>query len=95
MFEVIGQMGGTILPAEILVHGSSHPRADAAPGFLGDSGFPVPWARLLPLDATLNCLFSRPSVYRSVFPQQEGTLFLSMPGNKKKRKKNIDVHGSD
>ncbi|NXW67628.1 TICRR protein, partial [Hirundo rustica] len=86
MFEVICQMGGTILPAETLVHCLSHPRADAAPGFLGDSGFPVPpavpWATLLPLDATLNCLFSRPAVYRSVFPQQEGTLFLSMPGGK-------------
>ncbi|NXD47968.1 TICRR protein, partial [Corvus moneduloides] len=87
MFEVICQMGGTILPAETLVHCLSHPRADVAAGFLGDSRFPVPqavpWTTLLPLDATLNCLFSRPSVYRSVFPQQEGTLFLSMPGGKK------------
>ncbi|NXH39689.1 TICRR protein, partial [Dicaeum eximium] len=87
MFEVICQMGGTILPAETLVHCLSQPRADAAPGFLGDCRFPepqaVPWATLLPLDATLNCLFSRPSMYRSVFPQQEGTLFLSMPGEKK------------
>lgn len=91
MFEVICQMGGTILPAETLVHCVSHPREDAAPGFLGNSRFPVPqavpWAMLLPLDATLNCLFSRPSVYRSVFPQQEGTLFLSMPGNKIKETK--------
>ncbi|NWU25955.1 TICRR protein, partial [Dyaphorophyia castanea] len=87
MFEVICQTGGTILPAETLVHSLSHPRADDAPGFLGDSRFPVPqavpWTTLLPLDATLNCLFSRPSVYRSVFPQQEGTLFLSMPGGEK------------
>ncbi|NXO92983.1 TICRR protein, partial [Certhia brachydactyla] len=87
MFEVVCQMGGTILPAETLVQCLSHPRAEAAPGFLGDSRFPVPqavpWATLLPLDATLNCLFSRPSLYRSVFPQQEGTLFLSMPGGKK------------
>ncbi|NXH26287.1 TICRR protein, partial [Myiagra hebetior] len=87
MFEVICQMGGTILPAETLVHCLRHPRADVAPGFLGDSRFPVPqavpWTKLLPLDATLNCLFSRPPVYRSVFPQQEGTLFLSMPGGKK------------
>lgn len=90
MCEVIHQMGGTILPAETLVHSLSHPRADAASGFLGDSRFPepqaVPWTRCLPLDGTLNCLFSRPSLYRSVFPQQEGTLFLSMPGNKKKEK---------
>ncbi|XP_058703207.1 treslin [Poecile atricapillus] len=77
MLEVISQMGGTILPAEALVH----PRADAAPGFPVPQA--VPWARLLPLDATLNCLFSRPSLYRSVFPQQEGTLFFSMPGGKK------------
>ncbi|NXP37671.1 TICRR protein, partial [Leiothrix lutea] len=88
MFEVICQMGGTILPAEALVHCLSHPGADAAPAFLGDSGLSpvpqaVPWATLLPLDGTLNCLFSRPSVYRSVFPQQEGTLYLSMPGEKK------------
>ncbi|NWW32590.1 TICRR protein, partial [Panurus biarmicus] len=89
-FEVICQMGGTILPAETLVHCLSHPRADAAPGFLGHSGFPVPqavpWATLLPLDATLNSLFSRSFVYRSVFPQQEGTLFLSMPGGKKQER---------
>ncbi|NWW62390.1 TICRR protein, partial [Ifrita kowaldi] len=87
MLEVICQLGGTILPAETLVHCLSHPRADVAPGFLGDSRFPVaqavPWSTLLPLDATLNCLFSRPPVYRAVFPQQEGTLFLSMPGGKK------------
>ncbi|NXY01856.1 TICRR protein, partial [Pteruthius melanotis] len=86
IFEVIRQAGGTVLPAETLVHCLSHPRADVAPGFLGDSRFPVPqavpWTTLLPLDATLNCLFSRPSMYRSVFPQQEGTLFLSMPGGK-------------
>ncbi|NXM08569.1 TICRR protein, partial [Tyrannus savana] len=83
MFELIRQTGGTILPAEALVHCLSHPRADVARSFLGDSGFPVPWTTLLPLDATLNCLFSKPSVYRSVFPQQEGTLFLSVPGGKK------------
>ncbi|NXO75702.1 TICRR protein, partial [Sitta europaea] len=87
MFEVISQMGGTILPAGTLVHCLRPPRADAAPGFPGDSSFPeaqaVPWATLLPLDATLNCLFSRPSLYGLVFPQQEGTLFLNMPAGKK------------
>ncbi|NXM45156.1 TICRR protein, partial [Gymnorhina tibicen] len=87
MLEVICQTGGTILPAEALVHCLSRPRAGVAPGFLGDSRFPVPqaapWTALLPLDATLNCLFSRPSEYRCVFPQQEGTLFLSVPGGEK------------
>ncbi|NXG26471.1 TICRR protein, partial [Grallaria varia] len=86
MFELICQTGGTILPAETLVHCLSHSKADLAHGFLGDSSFlmpqTVPWTTLLPLDATLNCLFSQPSVYRSVFPQQEGTLFLSVPGGK-------------
>ncbi|NXE18199.1 TICRR protein, partial [Ardeotis kori] len=85
MFELIRQMGGTVLPAETLVQGLSHHRADLACGFLGDSSSPqtVPWTVLLPLDATLNCLFSKPSVFQAVFPQQEGTLFLSMPGGKK------------
>ncbi|NXK08933.1 TICRR protein, partial [Herpetotheres cachinnans] len=87
MFELICRMGGTILPAETLVHCLSHHRADLAHGFLGNSGSPVPqtvpWTMLLPLDATLNCLFSKPSVFQAVFPQQEGTLFLSMPGGKK------------
>ncbi|NXF79201.1 TICRR protein, partial [Sclerurus mexicanus] len=87
MFELICQTGGTILPAETLVHCWSPLKADLAHCFLGDSSFPVPqavpWTTLLPLDATLNCLLSKPSVYRSVFPQQEGTLFLSMPGGKK------------
>ncbi|XP_010074043.1 PREDICTED: treslin, partial [Pterocles gutturalis] len=87
MFEVICQMGGTILPSETLVQCLSHHRADLAHGFFGDSSSPVPqivpWTTLLPLDATLNCLFSKPSVFQAVFPQQEGTLFLSMPGGKK------------
>ncbi|NXS60023.1 TICRR protein, partial [Brachypteracias leptosomus] len=87
MFELLCQMGGTILPAEALVQCLGHHRADLAPGFLGDSSSPVPqavpWARLLPLDATLNCLFSKPSVFQAVFPQQEATLLLSMPGGKK------------
>ncbi|XP_074901192.1 treslin isoform X1 [Buteo buteo] len=87
MFELIHQMGGTILQSETLVQCLSHHRADLAHGFLGDSGSPVPqtvpWTMLLPLDATLNCLFSKPSVFQAVFPQQEGTVFLSMPGGKK------------
>ncbi|XP_074693228.1 treslin isoform X1 [Strix aluco] len=84
MFELICQMGGTILPAETLVQCLSHHRADLAHGFFGHSSSPVPqtvpWTTLLPLDATLNCLFSKPSVFQAVFPQQEGMLFLSMPG---------------
>ncbi|KFW05791.1 Treslin, partial [Eurypyga helias] len=87
MFELIRQMGGTILPSETLVQCLSHQRADLACGFLGGSSSPipqtVPWTMLLPLDATLNCLFSKPSVFQAVFPRQEGTLFLSMPGGKK------------
>ncbi|OPJ70461.1 treslin [Patagioenas fasciata monilis] len=87
MFELIRQMGGTILPSETLVQCLSHHRADLARGFLGDLSSPVPqtvpWTMLLPLDATLNCLFSKPSVFQAVFPQQEGTLVLSMPGGKK------------
>ncbi|NXK91202.1 TICRR protein, partial [Formicarius rufipectus] len=86
VFELICQTGGTILPAETLVHCLSHSETGVH-GFLGDSSFPVPqalpWTTLLPLDASLNCLFSKPSVYESVFPQQKGTLFLIMPGGKK------------
>uniref|UniRef100_A0A663N5W6 TOPBP1 interacting checkpoint and replication regulator n=1 Tax=Athene cunicularia TaxID=194338 RepID=A0A663N5W6_ATHCN len=85
MFELICQMGGTILPAETLVQCLSHHRASLAHGFFGHSSSPapqtVPWSTLLPLDATLNFLFSKPSVFQAVFPQQEGMLFLSMPGN--------------
>ncbi|XP_026712184.1 treslin [Athene cunicularia] len=84
MFELICQMGGTILPAETLVQCLSHHRASLAHGFFGHSSSPapqtVPWSTLLPLDATLNFLFSKPSVFQAVFPQQEGMLFLSMPG---------------
>ncbi|NXL58571.1 TICRR protein, partial [Chordeiles acutipennis] len=87
MFDLIRQMGGTILPSEALVQCVSHHRAGFARGFFGDSSSPVPqtvpWTTLLPLDATLNCLFSKPSVFQAVFPQQEGTLFLSMPGEEK------------
>ncbi|NXT52128.1 TICRR protein, partial [Pluvianellus socialis] len=87
MFELFRQMGGTILPSETLVQCLSRHRADLACGFLGDSSSSVPqnvpWTMLLPLDATLNCLFSKPSVFQAVFPQQEGTLFLNMPGGNK------------
>ncbi|NXY86038.1 TICRR protein, partial [Alcedo cyanopectus] len=83
MVELICQMGGTILPAETLVQCLSPHRADFACGVVGDSSSPVPWTTLLPLDATLNCLFLKPSVFQAVFPQQEGTLFLSMPGGEK------------
>ncbi|NWS60618.1 TICRR protein, partial [Chunga burmeisteri] len=87
MFELIRQLGGTILPSEILVQCLSHHRAELAHGFLGDSNSPVPqtvpWTILPLLDATLNCLFSKPSVFQAIFPRQEGTMFLSMPGGKK------------
>ncbi|XP_062486446.1 treslin isoform X3 [Pezoporus occidentalis] len=79
MLELICQTGGTILPADALVHFLSPHNFDSS------SPVPqtVPWSTLLPLDATLNCLFLKPSVFQAVFPQQEGTLFLSMPGGKK------------
>ncbi|XP_054071255.1 treslin [Rissa tridactyla] len=87
MFELIRRTGGTILPSETLVQCLSPHRADLSHGFLGDSSSTVPqnvpWTVLLPLDATLNCLFSKSSVFQAVFPQQEGTMFLSMPGGKK------------
>ncbi|NXK17486.1 TICRR protein, partial [Arenaria interpres] len=86
MFELIRQMGGTILPSETLAQCLSHHRADLAHGFLGDSSSPapqnVPWTMLLPLDATLHFLFSKPSVFQAIYPQREGTMFLSMPGGK-------------
>lgn len=102
MFELIRQMGGTILPSETLVQHLSHHRADLARRFLGDLSSPVPqnvpWTTLLPLDATLNCLFSKPSVFQAVFPQQEGTMFLSMPGNNNNKNKpegEVGVHSNN
>ncbi|NXK44167.1 TICRR protein, partial [Chauna torquata] len=87
MFELLHQMGGTILPFETLVQCLGHHRADLSHVFLGDSSCPVPqtvpWTTLLPLDSALNCLLSKPSVFQAAFPQQEGTLFLSKPGGKK------------
>uniref|UniRef100_A0A8C3LN22 TOPBP1 interacting checkpoint and replication regulator n=1 Tax=Chrysolophus pictus TaxID=9089 RepID=A0A8C3LN22_CHRPC len=87
MLQLLQQVGGTILPSETLVQCPSHYRADLADVFLRDSGSPVPqtvpWTTLLPSDSALNSLFSKPSVFRAVFPQQEGTLFLSMPEGKK------------
>ncbi|KFQ30007.1 Treslin, partial [Mesitornis unicolor] len=87
MFELIRHTGGTILSAETLVQCLSHHRADLAHGFLEDSVSPVPqtlsWTMLLPLDATLNCLLSKPSVFQAVFSQQEGMLFFNMNGRNK------------
>ncbi|XP_065544559.1 treslin isoform X2 [Lathamus discolor] len=79
VLELICQTGGTILPADTLVHFLSPHNFD----FSSPVPQTVPWTTLLPLDATLNCLFLKPSVFQAVFPQQEGTLFLSMPGGKK------------
>ncbi|XP_033922317.1 treslin isoform X2 [Melopsittacus undulatus] len=72
ILELICQTGGTILPADTLVHFLSPHNFDTS------SPVPqsIPWTTLLPLDATLNCLFLKPSVLQTVFPQQEGTLFL-------------------
>lgn len=85
MLQLLQQIGGTILPSETLVQCPRQHRADLADVFLRDTGFPVPqtvpWTTLLPSDSALNSLFSKPSVLHAVFPQQEGTLFLSMPGN--------------
>uniref|UniRef100_G1N8M4 TOPBP1 interacting checkpoint and replication regulator n=2 Tax=Meleagris gallopavo TaxID=9103 RepID=G1N8M4_MELGA len=87
MLQLLQQIGGTILPSETLVQCPRQRRADLADVFLRDPGFPVPqtvpWTTLLPSDSALNSLFSKPSVLRAVFPQQEGTLFLSMPEGKK------------
>ncbi|XP_068814627.1 treslin isoform X2 [Struthio camelus] len=86
MFELIHQTGGTILSSEILLQCLSHHGADRA-RFLRDSSSSVsqfvPWTALLPLDSTLNFLFSKASAFQAVFPQQEGTLFLSMHGEEK------------
>lgn len=85
MLELLHQIGGTILPSETLVQCLSHHRAHLGHGFPEDLSSPVPqtlpWTSLLPLDSTLNCLFSKPSVFQAAFPKQEGTLFLSTPGN--------------
>ncbi|XP_021263251.1 treslin isoform X2 [Numida meleagris] len=87
MLQLLHQIGGTILPSETLVQCPSHRRADLADVFLGDSSSTVPqtvpWSTLLPLDSALNSLFSKPSVFHAVFPQQEGTLFLSTHEGKK------------
>ncbi|XP_067161661.1 treslin isoform X2 [Apteryx mantelli] len=87
MFELIHQTGGTILSSEILMQCLSHHRAGLAHCFLGDSSSSMPqfmpWTTLLPLDSTLNFLFSKPSALQAVFPQQEGMLFLSVHGEEK------------
>ncbi|NXJ04672.1 TICRR protein, partial [Odontophorus gujanensis] len=87
MLQLFHQIGGTILPSESLLQCPSRCRAGLADVFLGDSSSSVPqsvpWMMLLPSDSALNSLFSKPSVFHAVFPQQEGTLFLSMPEGKK------------
>ncbi|XP_074862427.1 treslin isoform X2 [Carettochelys insculpta] len=85
MLELIRQVGGTILLSEMLIQGLGHHRTEAAPLFCGKSSSSKPqfasWTAL-PFDSTLNCLLAKPSVFQASFPQQEGTLFLSMHGVK-------------
>ncbi|NWU96253.1 TICRR protein, partial [Upupa epops] len=87
MLELISQTGGTILPAETLLQCSSCHMEDLAHGFVGGSSLPVsqtvPWTMPVLLDATLNRLLSKPSIFQAVFPQQEGVLFFTMQGGEK------------
>ncbi|XP_075753196.1 treslin isoform X2 [Pelodiscus sinensis] len=95
MLELIRLVGGTILPSETLIQGLSHHRTEASPLFCGKSNSSKPqfarWTTFLPFDSTLNCLLSKPSVFQASFPQQEGTLFLSMNGNGREKQWSVAV----
>ncbi|XP_060116318.1 treslin [Heteronotia binoei] len=78
--ELMHILKGTILPSEIFVPCLNCHRTKTFPL---KSIFPEPfssWATILPLDSTLNCLFSSPSALQASFPQLEGIIFLKSDG---------------
>ncbi|KAL8197593.1 UNVERIFIED_CONTAM: hypothetical protein K2H54_033837 [Gekko kuhli] len=81
--ELLHIFKGTILPSEIFI---PHLNCHRTQTFPLETISPKPfssWATILPLDATLNCLFSSPSALLASFPQLEGMLFLKSDGIQK------------
>ncbi|XP_054858646.1 treslin [Eublepharis macularius] len=85
--ELMHILRGTILPSEIFIPCSSYHKKGTLPAFPFKSASLEPlfssWAMILPLDSTLNCLFSSPSALQASFPQLEGQLFVKSDGIEK------------
>ncbi|XP_077174323.1 treslin isoform X2 [Paroedura picta] len=81
--ELMHILEGTILPSEIFIpHLNCYKTETSLLESLSPEPF-TPWATILPLDSTLNCLFSSPSALQPSFPQVKGTLFLRSEGMQK------------
>lgn len=80
--EMMHILKGTILPSKIFIPRLNCHQTETFPfKSISSEAFSF-WATILPLDSTLNCLFSSPTVLQTSFPQMEGMLFLKSDGNK-------------
>uniref|UniRef100_A0A8C5SDM0 Treslin n=1 Tax=Laticauda laticaudata TaxID=8630 RepID=A0A8C5SDM0_LATLA len=85
LLEVMCILGGTIVPSEVLTQHLDHQRRRTIPASPVEhsSSEPslTPWTKILPLDSSLNCLFSSRSSLRTSFPYLDGVLLLTADGN--------------
>uniref|UniRef100_A0A8C6X5L7 TOPBP1 interacting checkpoint and replication regulator n=1 Tax=Naja naja TaxID=35670 RepID=A0A8C6X5L7_NAJNA len=89
LLEVMCILGGTIVPSEVLTQHLDHQRKRTIPASPVDhsSSEPsfTPWTKILPLDSSLNCLFSSRSSFRTSFPFLDGVLLLTVDGEEEAR----------
>ncbi|XP_015274731.1 PREDICTED: treslin [Gekko japonicus] len=81
--ELLRILKGTILPSEIFIRHLNCHRTQTFPLESISPKLFSSWATILPLDSTLNCLFSSPSALQASFPHLEGMLFLKSDGIQK------------
>ncbi|XP_026565211.1 treslin [Pseudonaja textilis] len=84
LLEVMCILGGTIVPSEVLTQHLDHQRKKTIPASpvehsSSEPSF-TPWTKILPLDSSLNCLFSSRSSLRTSFPYLDGVLLLTADG---------------
>ncbi|XP_032088384.1 treslin-like [Thamnophis elegans] len=90
LLEVMCILGGTIFPSEVLTQHLDHQKKRTIPALRdaehssSEPSFP-PWTKMLPLDSSLNCLFSSRSSLQTSFPNLDGVMLLKADGNEEAR----------
>ncbi|XP_058012069.1 treslin isoform X2 [Ahaetulla prasina] len=84
LLEVMRILGGTILPSEVLTQHLDHQKKRTIRSSSDLPSF-TPWTKLLPLDSSLNFLFSSRSSLQTSFPNLDGVLLLKADGKEESR----------
>ncbi|XP_070619595.1 treslin [Erythrolamprus reginae] len=86
LLELMGIMGGAILPSEVLTqHLDHHKKRSIVAEPSSSEPLFAPWTKLLPLDSSLNCLFNSRSSLQTAFPSLDGVLLLKAEGKEEAR----------